>query len=155
MDRKKSTTQNRAIPPAAYREEALDRLDPPATDHQRWVASWLLKHSDLHHPPCRDTCHHCQLMIEIYGEMPRLDEMEHVRALLQRVERSRPAKTSIPDNLRWEVFERDDFTCQICSTRKKLTVDHIHPESQGGTLALDNLQTLCRSCNSRKWAHFE
>lgn len=31
-----------------------------------------------------------------------------------------------------------------------LSIDHIHPERHGGTLDEDNLQTLCRPCNSRK-----
>lgn len=61
-------------------------------------------------------------------------------------------KATIPTALKWEVFERDDFRCQICSVRRELTVDHIHPERLGGTLDIGNLQTLCRSCNSRKGA---
>jgi hypothetical protein len=61
-------------------------------------------------------------------------------------------KTVIPEPLRWEVWERDNFTCLHCGVRRFLTIDHIHPESKGGELTLDNLQTLCRSCNSRKGA---
>lgn len=75
-------------------------------------------------------------------------------ALIPRVSRSRvTGKVVIPDDLRWKVWERDDFTCRHCGSRRFLSVDHIHPESKGGTLALDNLQTLCRSCNSRKGAN--
>lgn len=59
-------------------------------------------------------------------------------------------KVPIPPELRWEVWERDNFNCQICGRRRNLTVDHIVPESKGGKLELDNLQTLCKSCNSRK-----
>lgn len=65
----------------------------------------------------------------------------------------RPAptpKTPIPEELRWAVWERDNFICQMCGGRQQLSVDHIVPESKGGTLDLDNLQTLCRRCNSRK-----
>jgi len=61
-------------------------------------------------------------------------------------------KQAIPSNIRWEVWERDNFTCQHCGARAYLSVDHIHPESKGGDLTMDNLQTLCRSCNSRKGA---
>lgn len=61
-------------------------------------------------------------------------------------------KQPIPDSIRWQVWERDNFTCQVCGSRKRLEVDHIYPESKGGTLDLANLQTLCNKCNSRKGA---
>ena len=59
-------------------------------------------------------------------------------------------KQPIPVALRWQVFERDNFTCQKCGSRQFLSADHIIPESKGGPTILENLQTLCRSCNSRK-----
>lgn len=59
-------------------------------------------------------------------------------------------RVPIPSKTRWEVWERDNFTCQHCGQRKDLAVDHIRPESKGGSLDMDNLQTLCRSCNSKK-----
>lgn len=61
-------------------------------------------------------------------------------------------KKAIPPAIRWEVWERDDFTCRECGTRQLLSVDHVYPEVLGGTLTLDNLQTLCRSCNAKKGA---
>ncbi len=56
----------------------------------------------------------------------------------------------IPVDLRWEVWERDDFRCRICGVRRNLSVDHILAVCDGGETTSDNLQTLCRSCNSRK-----
>ncbi len=58
----------------------------------------------------------------------------------------------IPESLKWEVFERDNFTCKHCGTRRFLSVDHIIPKSKGGKTTLDNCQTLCKPCNSRKGA---
>ena len=49
--------------------------------------------------------------------------------------------------------EKLDHICQICNiklTQKTLTMDHIFPVSKGGTNNIDNLQPLCRSCNSKK-----
>lgn len=59
-------------------------------------------------------------------------------------------KEIIPADVRWAVWERDNFTCQRCGVRKHLSVDHIHPESKGGKATVENCQTLCRSCNSKK-----
>lgn len=61
-----------------------------------------------------------------------------------------PRKEAIPPELRWQVWERDKFTCLHCGSHQDLTVDYIFPESLGGPLDLDNLQTLCGRCNSRK-----
>lgn len=59
-------------------------------------------------------------------------------------------KQRISEELRWEIFERDNFTCRQCGIRRCLTVDHIKPEKLGGTLDKENLRTLCRPCNSKK-----
>ncbi len=40
--------------------------------------------------------------------------------------------------------------CSACGTTENLTADHILAYSQGGGNGFDNLQVLCRSCNSRK-----
>lgn len=40
--------------------------------------------------------------------------------------------------------------CLCCGSNAPLTVDHVTPLSKGGSNTADNLQCLCRSCNSRK-----
>jgi len=59
-------------------------------------------------------------------------------------------KQKIPEELRWEVFERDDFRCRECGCRRMLQADHIIPESKGGATVLENLQTLCKRHNVKK-----
>jgi hypothetical protein len=52
---------------------------------------------------------------------------------------------------RFFVFKRDKYRCRICkATGVELEVDHINPVAKGGSDALDNLQTLCFSCNRGK-----
>lgn len=59
-------------------------------------------------------------------------------------------------NLRTEIKERDEYTCQSChnSINKEpnllLEIDHIVPLSKGGMSTKDNLQTLCWRCNRSK-----
>lgn len=49
-----------------------------------------------------------------------------------------------------EIITRDGGHCQHCGTTEDLTIDHIIPIFKGGTNDPANLQTLCRSCNSKK-----
>lgn len=63
-------------------------------------------------------------------------------------------------NINWRfrhiVMRRDNFRCQHCGRSPatdvgvQLEVDHIIPYSKGGETVLDNLQTLCRTCNGGK-----
>jgi HNH endonuclease len=64
----------------------------------------------------------------------------------------RPARKRqrIPDVTREAVFVRDGWKCRNCTSRWRLTIDHIIPISQGGSDRMNNLQTLCGPCNSSK-----
>lgn len=64
----------------------------------------------------------------------------------------KPRRQRIARDLTRKVWDRDGWTCQRCGNHTNLTVDHIYPVSRGGANELDNLQTLCGSCNSRKGA---
>lgn len=64
--------------------------------------------------------------------------------------RALPRKLPIPPRLRKLIFTRDGHRCLHCGTTEDLTVDHVFPESKGGSMTVWNLQTLCRPCNSRK-----
>jgi hypothetical protein len=55
--------------------------------------------------------------------------------------------------LRFEVFNRDNFTCRYCGRKTPeviLELDHVIPLSKGGTDDLDNLTTSCFECNRGK-----
>jgi hypothetical protein len=59
-------------------------------------------------------------------------------------------------------FIRDNFTCRKCGLRpmredkpwlpdiSQLECDHIVPVAKGGETEMENLQTLCRTCNRKK-----
>jgi hypothetical protein len=60
---------------------------------------------------------------------------------------------SISAKLRFEVFNRDNFTCRYCGRKTPeviLELDHVIPLSKGRTGDLDNLTTSCFECNRGK-----
>ncbi len=51
---------------------------------------------------------------------------------------------------RHNVFKRDRNRCVYCGSKDSLTIDHVHPKSQGGRDSWDNLVTACQKCNAKK-----
>ncbi|KAL3533378.1 hypothetical protein ACH5RR_006899 [Cinchona calisaya] len=66
--------------------------------------------------------------------------------LLQVVKRRRVKRNLSRKN----IFHRDNFMCQYCSSGEFLTIDHILPIARGGEWTWENLVTACAKCNSRK-----
>lgn len=56
----------------------------------------------------------------------------------------------VPLSVRLAIFERDENKCLRCGSVEELSIDHIHSLSAGGDNAPNNLQTLCKTCNSSK-----
>lgn len=57
---------------------------------------------------------------------------------------------NVPPRLRDSVFDRDGRKCLRCGSPDDLSIDHVVPLAKLGTNDPDNLQTLCKRCNSIK-----
>lgn len=58
-----------------------------------------------------------------------------------------------PAFTRFNVFLRDQWTCQYCGDRfrtHELTFDHVIPRSRGGRTTWENIVAACRVCNTKK-----
>lgn len=57
------------------------------------------------------------------------------------------------DNMKREVYERQNGICTICGKHFKIEqmeADNITPWRNGGRTVAENCQMLCRECNRRK-----
>ena len=64
----------------------------------------------------------------------------------------RSHRRTIPKELRSKILKRYGYKCVNCGTNDNLTIDHIKPYIKGGPTKDNNLQVLCKSCNSKKGA---
>jgi len=65
----------------------------------------------------------------------------------------KPIRKAVSKKTRFEVFKRDNFTCQYCSAKPPkvpLEIDHLLPVCKKGTNHIDNLITACFDCNRGK-----
>lgn len=77
------------------------------------------------------------------------ERMAHLKAA--RYARERGAKGSHTLEQWNSLKAKHGHRCVGCGEQKPLTRDHIIPLALSGTHEIDNIQPLCRSCNSRKW----
>lgn len=53
---------------------------------------------------------------------------------------------------RFNLFLRDEFSCQYCGAKGDLTFDHVVPRARGGVTSWENVVAACAPCNLRKGA---
>ena len=73
----------------------------------------------------------------------------------EQTEKPKYRRKAVTARTRFEVFKRDQFTCQYCGATAPdavLHVDHIEPVADGGGNDLVNLITACKACNGGKGA---
>ncbi len=51
---------------------------------------------------------------------------------------------------RFNLFLRDEFSCQYCGAKHDLTFDHVLPRKLGGVTSWENVVAACAPCNLRK-----
>lgn len=60
------------------------------------------------------------------------------------------SRTTIPDDVKLLVWQRDHGSCAKCGSNIELQFDHVIPLSLGGATTPENLQILCGRCNRAK-----
>ena len=79
--------------------------------------------------------------------------ISHLKARRYALEKGATGNHSLKE---WnDLKKKYKYRCAICFKIRKLTKDHIIPLSKGGTDYIENIQPLCRNCNSKKSNHIE
>ncbi len=93
--------------------------------------------------------------IQEYNHAYRSENPEKVSEYTHnRYARKKNAIGSFTDQEWIQLKEYYNFTCLRCGKKEpeiKLTRDHVLPLELGGQNTIDNIQPLCKSCNSRKY----
>lgn len=55
-----------------------------------------------------------------------------------------------PAFTRFNLFLRDEFSCQYCGSTGEMTFDHVIPRSKGGRTTWENVVASCGPCNLAK-----
>lgn len=91
----------------------------------------------------------------IYRQNKKFDSLKKEIELFERIseaDETKKQREPIPEDVKFEVWRRDNGKCVMCSTNEKLEFDHIIPFSKGGSNTARNIQLLCESCNRKKGA---
>ena len=89
-----------------------------------------------------DLCYEClENLYKYHNFISDSDKKDHGIEVIRK---------KISEKIRNRIFKRDDYKCKICGSKDNLIIDHIIPFSKGGITEIDNLQTLCKNCNSKK-----
>jgi len=86
-----------------------------------------------------------------YDETVRSPSIEiHIPSVVVLKDYVKPIKSTA--FTRFNLFLRDEFTCQYCGARGDMTFDHILPRVRGGRTTWENVVASCSPCNLRKGA---
>ncbi len=84
---------------------------------------------------------YCSVECELRGGSDKMIEQFHKNGKHKRLK------------LRFDIFQRDNFTCQYCGRKVPeviLEIDHKYPKAKGGENKISNYVTACRDCNIGK-----
>lgn len=104
--------------------------------HREWMKQWRIENHDK---ACQIGRRHYKKHVQQY--------LEHNRKRKVRILGVNCTLTQ----QEWEAIKiKYGNKCLACGTTENISMDHIVPIALGGTHSADNVQPLCRSCNSKK-----
>ena len=133
-----------------YKEECVfnDLVQHPVTEFDITVVLTLTKINGVFLDSKQKTFNSQKITCFIDGLLQKDGSFYSDRNIWDAICRVERGKVS--NKMRFAVYSRDGNRCRKCGSSYDLEVDHIFPISKGGKTVMDNLQTLCHSCNVAK-----
>lgn len=93
-----------------------------------------------------DTLHHSNI-IDIWNKC-----VNHIKEKnTYNYRRKQASRKTSNKKFREKIFLSKWYNCSKCWSNKDITIDHIVPVKKWWSDEINNLQIMCRSCNSSKW----
>lgn len=137
---------------AKHREEMNKRTAQYRIDNPRYDVQHRIKYRAKHREEINRHAAQWRTENPNYHHQYRIDNAGKYRAYTaNRKALSIAAEGTFTDEQFVELCNKYGNRCLCCGKDNvKLTVDHIVPLSKGGSNNLENVQCLCKSCNSKK-----
>jgi hypothetical protein len=148
---------------------ALGDLPPSMRERAKWARNLIIEHPEKSHIDEDDFVawvyhedDHMWYSIDgHYSAKSPEEKMSKRRELKEKQEHAQQAileksieieaARKVWEDVRLQVLERDNYTCQFCFKKKesRFHVHHIQKRDLGGPDTLDNLVTVCPSCHPK------
>jgi len=149
-----------------HKEELVEKKREYYKTHKEQVAEYQQKYYQAHkeekaEKQCKYYQSHKKKMAEKHRKY-RSSPKGHLKIIFHNRKRKAHLKNSKATltSEQWEkILKMQKNKCNTCGKRftraREPTMDHIIPLSQGGGSTSENIQALCRSCNSHKHAKID
>lgn len=122
----------------------------PKRSHKKWLAEnalYVREYSKAYNKTHRDPIK-SRARVKAWVKANPLKKKRHVQ--LHRARKASAVGSFSPSDVEMLLLEQGGRCPCGCDISKNYTIDHMTPLSRGGSNWPDNLQLLCRSCNSSK-----
>lgn len=143
-------------------DRILDEIDPLSAAMRLGGDAWYEEDSELEQDAklalsgswsvTEEDLRHARATLEQLGEQ-REEQKRKQRERIAKAEYTTKRRAKFANeraDLMLALIERDGYQCKNCDSQENLAIDHIIPLSKGGSDDPENLQLLCKSCNSSK-----
>lgn len=135
----------------SHREEQKARNEKWKSLHREEKLAYDRKYNEAHKDEAQEYRNRTKEQKKQYNKRYIQEHPEKISAKTQkRRARERSADGFFTEEEWKAVCVKYNYTCLRCGKTGKMTPDHVVPLSKGGTSFIDNIQPLCRSCNSSK-----